>query len=121
MTTFKSTFVCLAINAAALTVLAPGAAQGAGPTEIRSVIVSYDDLDLSKEAGVAALYRRIEAAANRVCGPKPTHDLRQFYAQRNCYENAVANAVGEVKVRQLAALHEQKMQQAAAVVRTTSR
>ena len=61
MTTFRASFACLAISAASITALAPGAVQGAEWNEVRSVTVSYADLDLSKQAGVAALYRRIEA------------------------------------------------------------
>jgi UrcA family protein len=89
--------------------LVPLDAQAAPPREIRSVTVSYADLDLSKQTGVAALYGRIEAAANRVCGSKPALDIRTFFAQRNCVQIAVANAVAEVDVRQLATLHERQM------------
>jgi UrcA family protein len=121
MTTLKTSFLCAAISAASLTAFSPGAALAGPPRELRSVTVSYADLDLSKQAGVAALYRRIEAAANRVCGSKPAHDVKQIYAQVNCVHNAVANAVADVDVRQLAALHEQQLRFTMRLAQATKR
>jgi UrcA family protein len=120
MTPLKTSFF-VAISAASLTALSPGAANAGPPRELRSITVSYADLDLSKQTGVAVLYRRIEAAANRVCGPKPALDIKQIYAQVDCVQSAVANAVGEVNVRQLAALHERRMHLAAETMRNASR
>ena len=121
MITLKSSFLGVAMSAAALTALVSAAAQAGPPRELRSITVSYADLDLSKQTGVAVLYRRIEAAANRVCGSKPALDVKQIYAQVDCVQGAVANAVGEVNVRQLAALHERRMQLAAGTMRNANR
>lgn len=38
-----------------------------------SETVSYADLDLSTEAGAGKLLKRLDLAAQRACGPEPTH------------------------------------------------
>lgn len=47
----------------------------AEPFSVPTVLVRYDDLDLSTPKGMKTLHRRIENAANRVCpdasGPSP--------------------------------------------------
>jgi UrcA family protein len=117
----SSLAVCLALSAAPISVLLSGNAQGAESSDgVRSVTVNDADLNLSNQAGVATLYRRIQAAANSVCGPKPTRDVRAIYARRNCYGNAVANAVADVDIRQLAALHAEHTLMASTPRRPTS-
>ncbi len=60
----------------------PSHAQG--PTVERSRIVSYADLDLSREADVRKLDRRIDRAVKQVCGTASDVDLEGRNAGRRC-------------------------------------
>ena len=68
--------------------------------EVETVAVSFAELDLSKPAGVEALYERLHRAAERVCGfDEPTSSL--VYAsraaeKRSCYEEALDRAVTQI-------------------------
>ena len=70
-----------------------------------SVSVRYDDLNLSTEAGVNALYHRISIAARAVCPDAFSRDLRVVIAGERCRANAVAHAVSDLHNPQLALLH----------------
>ena len=76
--------------------------------QVRSVIVRYAELDLSKPQGIDALYRRIQAAAKSVC--RPDASVSSFYdrANRHCYHDAVERAVRQVNLVTLTALHRAK-------------
>ena len=72
-------------------------ARQAPGTETRSKKVSYADLDLSKPAGVKALYSRIQGAAKDVCSPEPTvGDISARKDYDNCVSHAVDTAVAQV-------------------------
>ena len=77
------------------------------PDEIRhSTAVHYADLNLNKTAGVAALYRRITAAANRVCGQRTlTGSNYPLPEYTRCYNEAIATAVARVDRPQLTAYY----------------
>jgi UrcA family protein len=72
------------------------AAQGAGPAEdAYSVTVSFADLDLNREAGIARLYVRIKGAARRVCEQQAKdQQLNQTYPV--CVKSAVSTAVARI-------------------------
>jgi UrcA family protein len=104
--------------------LASGAVQAAGnaePGDIapRSVEVRYHDLDLSREAGVQALYGRLAAAAKRVCGPYDIRNLDATQLWRSCYKKTLADAVTDSGNRALAAVHE-SVQRGQAQLRTAA-
>jgi UrcA family protein len=81
---------------------------------VRSVTVSFADLDLSKAAGAQALYKRIKFAARRVCGSQGGYTyLASQSAWRKCYDTAVANAVADVDRPSLTALYKQESNRAA--------
>jgi UrcA family protein len=91
----------LALGVAAATFGAAASAQEQPP---RSVIVNVRDLDTQTPAGAAKLMRRIESAANTVCGDRFVLDLsqhRQFYA---CRSAAVGRAVQDANLPMLNAL-----------------
>jgi UrcA family protein len=72
----------------------------------RSTTVHYADLNLNHPAGVAALYRRITVAANRLCGQRTL--TGSFYAvpdYTRCCDKAVASAVARVDLPQLSAYY----------------
>jgi UrcA family protein len=77
------------------------------PDEIRhSTTVHYADVNLNKTAGVAALYRRITAAASRVCGQRAlTGSNYPLPEYTRCYNEAIATAVARVDRPQLTAYY----------------
>ena len=60
--------------------------------ETRKEVVRYSDLDLTRAAGAATLYRRISAAARDVCEPVNS----QRWAVNKCVDLALARAVADV-------------------------
>jgi UrcA family protein len=72
--------------------------------DVRSVTVSYRDLDLSSPEGANVLYRRIQAAAREVCG-HPGADLLEQGIWKSCYRDAIADAVAKVDNPLLTAIH----------------
>jgi UrcA family protein len=63
----------------------------------KTLTVQFADLDLSKDAGLAALFDRIKGAATRVCsghsGGTTLRDKEQYAA---CVDFALSNAVARV-------------------------
>jgi UrcA family protein len=85
-------------NATATAFLVLAAMTGAaaavpGEAERQTSIVRYDDLDLSTEAGIAALERRIGRAADRVCGPVDRRSIADSDRLSACRDAAVAGAM----------------------------
>jgi len=74
-----------------------------GTLDVRSVTVSYRDLDLSRPAAANALYWRIQAAAKQVCG-HPEARLIERRIWRDCYCNALSDAICKVTNPLLTAL-----------------
>jgi UrcA family protein len=64
-------------------------------------IVDFSDLDLSRPAGVAELFGRIEGAARIVCNADDSHDLERLARARRCVKSSIGRAVAEVHSRQL--------------------
>lgn len=90
--------------------LAAGHALGEGPGDAPSVQVSYADLDLSKEAGAEALYRRIQAAARSVCVRADGRDIERFRLSRQCYDDSIEGALAQADLRSLYAVHHRETQ-----------
>lgn len=97
--------------------IAAAPAQGS-PSEIDvapQITVHYEDLNLNRAAGVQALYRRIQAAADTVCGVSGSSNVD--FAQRldssrrrACAAQALADAVRSVDVAALTVLQAAKLQ-----------
>lgn len=81
----------LSVPAAALFIVA--GATAANADEVRSRVVSYADLDLTKPAGAARLADRIRAAANTVCGAADARTLTDIAVSRRCVDAAMADAM----------------------------
>jgi UrcA family protein len=80
-----------------------GVAQAAAPAnDVPSVVVSYDDLDLSTTDGANALYKRISAAAHKVCPFEDSVHPLQVAMNNSCRSAAIARAVGKVNNAKLA-------------------
>jgi UrcA family protein len=83
-----------------------GASPALADETVRSVKVSYADLDLNTQAGAATLYGRIRAAAKQVCGPDEWAYGHSTF--KRCFNQALGNAVAKVNNPQLTALHQGK-------------
>jgi UrcA family protein len=80
-------------------------------TNVTSVTVAYDDLNLSSPNGAKALYARLESAASKVCGGEPNllQELQKHSNFRSCYHQALDNAVDKVADPRLQALHREQV------------
>jgi UrcA family protein len=99
-TKLRAAIYCLC---AAASMNALGAASAADTPPTRRV--SYADLDISKPAGAKVLYRRIDAAAHRVCVFDARMDPGIAQRQRACIKQAIDNAVKSVNSAALTELH----------------
>ena len=103
-----NTFAKYRVTAAVLATLVCGAAL-ADAFPDPSQTVSYGDLNLKSQAGVATLYQRIKKAAYEVCQiPVGTHQIRIEQEFKACKADAVDRAVGQVNLPLLTTLHESK-------------
>ena len=73
--------------------------------ETVSHIVNFADLDLTRTAGVAALYRRIKTAAQHVCEPDTSKASETLLQVNRCTREAIAQAVRDVNSSGLTSLH----------------
>lgn len=79
------------------------AAQAAPATRT----AAFADLDLSARAGAEVVLRRIERAAESVCGGAPsTRDLSMTIAWRECVDESVSEAVVELDAPLVTTIHE---------------
>jgi UrcA family protein len=82
-------------------------AMAAQPLQPLTKIVHFGDLNLDSEQGAKALYARLRGAARQVCSPFEGLEISRRQLWESCFNNAVANAVGEVNKTMLSALHVQ--------------
>ncbi len=97
----------------ALVAWAPSAGRASSPPQTlapaRSLTVPFDDLDLSTDRGVRALYDRLGAAARQVCVIETRQSvLDRAGLQADCYREAMAGAVRQLGPGRLAALHAER-------------
>ncbi len=71
----------------------------------KSEVVRFGDLNLSSDAGVRALYKRIRQAARKVCSQANDSVHLEQRNFRACQDKAVADAVGKVNRPSLTAMH----------------
>jgi UrcA family protein len=102
----------LALLCASITVSSACLAQ---PNGQATLLVGYDDLDLSTPAGMKVLHRRIDLAANRVCpdasGPSPAVQV-----DLGCRADAVTSARAQISQ----AIAQQQLGKSRAVAVTAS-
>jgi UrcA family protein len=79
----------IAAFGAVLATFATVAAASPARAESRSVVISFNDVDLTSALGNAVVDHRIRSAAARVCGPMELRARRQILA---CRREAIANA-----------------------------
>ena len=89
---------------------ASATAIAAAPSQlsVRSVQVSFADLNINSDEGAQALYTRLQSAAEQAClisnsgSTKPVSVLRDSKA---CYTSALGNAVARIDSDALKAIH----------------
>ncbi|PXA83314.1 UrcA family protein [Nostoc sp. 3335mG] len=88
-------FASLALAAA----LVSAPAFAAPAADGMSATVRFGDLDLSTDAGAAALHSRIAYAARAVCGgDADQHDLNRLAAMESCRQVAMASAAPQMQL-----------------------
>ena len=73
-----------------------------------SVKVSYGDLNLQKEEGVATLYRRLKTASKEACDVrslKIAGSIRRMADTQRCYRGALDAAVAKIDNDLLTEIH----------------
>ena len=82
----------LTFAAATLALVASPAAAQSPISANGQLVVSYADLDLSSEAGVRTLDRRIRTAVQQACGPVSDFDPAGKNRVRDCQDQTLALA-----------------------------
>lgn len=100
----KSVLLALVSSAS---VMAFGAAAHADD-QVPQTTVSYTDLDLNNSADAKRLYKRLRAAAQRVCDNYEGRDLRRNVQEQACERQALDRAVLDVNHPVVLALHRQR-------------
>ena len=97
------------IASVAFIVLSAPAITSADGLKGKAVKVSYTDLNLEKEAGAKALYRRLQQASKQACGVvslKSAGSVKTMSDMKACYRTTLAAAVEEVDNSELTRIHE---------------
>ena len=63
--------------------------------DVRTEVVRFADLDLTRAAGAQELYRRIEQAARDACEPRGAY-YYGLHVDTTCRKSAIARAVSHV-------------------------
>jgi UrcA family protein len=82
------------------------AAVDLGAQKLLAQTVSYHDLDLSRPADAAVLYKRIGAAAAEVCERFDAGAASHQALREKCAERAIAASVARVNDANLSARHD---------------
>ncbi len=72
------------------------------------VRVSYADLNLSSQAGLVALYKRLQGVSKAACGPRnyrQAGSLQQSMINRDCYNDLLSKLVAKVGNAKLNEIH----------------
>lgn len=92
----------LAVSMALVLSLSPAALA-----EVNSETVRYAELDLAKDAGVTELYRRLQNAAEKVCGvgASTAFSVAHRREQTACYDAALSSAVAKLNLPEIKRVH----------------
>ena len=103
----RTFFVTVVVTTMAIPAIA-GATPFINEADRTAVRVSFADLDLSNEAGLATLYSRLKSASQAVCGSRSfieTGSLEQLAQNKRCYQSALSKAVARIDSDKLSELH----------------
>jgi len=103
---FKSLVVSIIVFALG----APAIASADAKSDLKgvSVKVSYADLNLEKQEGANALYRRLQQASKQACGYrglKISGSLKQMVESQQCYHQALSVAVEDLDNKLVTEIH----------------
>ena len=96
----------LVLVATGLASLAASVASAQNARISESVVVRYQDLDLSQSNDAQKLYSRIKTAAELACGDANNNELVRMMEQRACVKHAVADAVAKVNSARLTTIYQ---------------
>jgi UrcA family protein len=104
---FKSLLTSIIV----ITLSAPaiGLADAKSELKGKSVKVTFADLDLTKQEGAKALYRRLQQASKQACdvrGLKVEGTLKRISEARQCYREALTGAVEKVDSKLVTQIHD---------------
>jgi UrcA family protein len=91
--------------ASSLSAVCAAADAGADASDLRSIVVTYRDLNVSKGQGAAMLYGRIRAAAKSVCSVPEDADYSAKLRESPCIHKAIAEAVSAINQPELFAVY----------------
>jgi UrcA family protein len=92
--TMRMTCVLLAVVS---TTMLAGVTQAAHAGDnLPKQVVTYKDLNLNSDAGTKVLYKRIQGAADEVCGKVDVRDLQGMSVRKACLDRAISQAVAAV-------------------------
>jgi UrcA family protein len=74
-------------------------------TEVLRRVVNFADLDLTRSAGIAALYTRTRWAADEVCEPATPFSQRSEILAHACAKQALDRAIADLNLPQLTSYH----------------
>jgi UrcA family protein len=83
--------------------------QAASNTTTSTIVVHYQDRDLSSNAGAEKLYMRLQRAAETICASDEVWDVlsvKQWHDIRTCERNVTGRAVDEVSSPRLTAAYD---------------
>jgi len=103
---FKSLLATIVVVALGAPVVA--SADAKSELEGVSLKVSYADLNLEKQEGAQALYRRLQQASKQVCdyrGLKISGSIKQLAKAQQCYHKALAVAVEDLDNKLVTEIH----------------
>jgi UrcA family protein len=84
--------------------------------------VAYQTSELASDAGTQKLYNRLKTAARDVCSSHRTRrDAPALRAYKECYQEALDNAVADVNQQTLTALHDRSESRSARVHQAQSK
>jgi len=102
---------CALVSFALATVLTGHMASAAISTDdVKTVVVRYQDLDLSQPKDAQRLYARITRAARTACDNNPSSDLGRLAVYESCLRTAITNAVTQVNSPQLTSVYQTAIQ-----------
>jgi UrcA family protein len=105
-TPLNSTAAMLAAGLFAVICAAGGSqALAADASQPLTKIVKYGDLNLDSEQGAKVLYARLSGAAKEVCSPLESAELSVRHLWQSCFDNAMADAVGQIDKTMVSALY----------------
>jgi UrcA family protein len=96
--------LCSVAFTSVVCLLSASEASAGPPSAVRSVSVSYRDLNLSTIHDAMTLYERLKRAARTVCDG-PMTGVAAYQEWRSCYDAAIADAIARVNSPLLTSVH----------------